>query len=133
MPPSKLSPEQRSAELARQSHEKLQKADTLLVSLAMKTHGGPAVNACKNNLVALGFIDPTTNKIVQPCGAAVPYRANMVAGQASLANVPAKPLWNQGLGSTWDACDLKKIRSFMSQVDGVSMSDANIKRCLVLH
>lgn len=70
MSPSKLAPEQRSAQLAQFCHEKMPKTARLIVAEAMRLHGGPAISAAKQNLQQLGFIDHS-GKIVKPFGLVV--------------------------------------------------------------
>lgn len=127
MPPSKLTPQQRSAQLAQQSHEKMLKADKLIVAEAMRVHGGPAISAAKQNFQQLGFIDSSGN-IVKPSGPAVPYTSAKASQLLQLAATPANVEWDHGIGQSWGESDLKKLREMMSAVDSVALSEANIRR-----
>lgn len=124
MPPSKLSAEQRSAKKTQQAAQIALQADLIVVRECMKIHGEVAISACKRSMVQLGFLDGTTNKVIP---ASEPVKRPHSEATAALKNEPHSEEWKHGMNSTWDSCSVTRLRTLMSMVDPVALSEANIR------
>lgn len=121
MPPSKLTAEERSAQLQQQSAVTPVKSDALLVKEVLRVHGGPAVAASKRALTQLGFIDEK-GTVVPPAKALVAARAKA----PQLANEAHK--WNDGFDKCWSQSRVSNLRELFSVIDPVALSELNVRK-----
>lgn len=135
MPASKLSFDERSQLLARKAQEAQNKADRLLVLECFRVHGHAAVAAAKVQLASLGFIDARSNTVNRSAAAAqMPYQAEMQQQQQQKKQLAIKnsahrdDQWKVGLGASWLATEVRRIRELLEAVDGIALSEANVKK-----
>lgn len=121
MPPSKLSAADRSAAQARMASAILLRADTGLVKEALRVHGEPAVAQCKRILMQSGYI-LSDGKIAPPAEPLLKAPSHL-----ALKATPATEDWKTGLGATWESSSCARLRTLMTAVDSVGLSEHNLK------